>query len=149
MDEPLTQERKLSAAESRQGTDSEASKYLLRQLLAIDTKLAEQCYAYGNISGFRKDSRYPELSACETGLGHATPEGIYGLQRAFRKAGVRYLLVNVGEASDVASSLFMAEFYKAVVRNGCDIHDAFRKARQTVRQRYPDPYYWSGFLLLD
>ena len=89
------------------------------------------------------------LSACETGLGHATPEGIYGLQRAFRKAGVRYLLVNVGEASDVASSLFMAEFYKAVVRNGCDIHDAFRKARQTVRQRYPDPYYWSGFLLLD
>jgi len=43
----------------------------------------------------------------------------------------------------------MAEFYKAVVRNGCDIHDAFRKARQTVRQRYPDPYYWSGFLLLD
>ena len=91
----------------------------------------------------------PNLSACETGLGHATPEGIYGLQRAFRKAGVRYLLVNVGEASDVASSLFMAEFYKAVVRNGCDIPDAFRKARQTVRQRYPDPYYWSGLLLLD
>ena len=46
-------------------------------------------------------------------------------------------------------TLFMAEFYKAVVRNGCDIHDAFRKARQTVRQRYPDPYYWAGFLLLD
>ena len=91
----------------------------------------------------------PNLSACETGLGHATPEGIYGLQRAFRKAGVRYLLVNVGEASDVASSLFMAEFYKAVVRNGCDIHDAFRKARKPVRQRYPDPYYWAGFLLLD
>lgn len=89
----------------------------------------------------------PNLSACETGLGHATPEGIYGLQRAFKKAGVRHIVVNVGEASDVASSLFMAEFYKAVVRNGCDIHDAFRKARQTVRQRYPDPYYWSGFLL--
>lgn len=89
------------------------------------------------------------LSACETGLGHVTPEGIYGLQRAFKKAGVRYLLVNVGEASDVASSLFMAEFYTALARNGYDMHDAFGKARQAVRRRYPDPYYWTGFLLLD
>lgn len=92
------------------------------------------------------------MSACETGLGHATPEGIYGLQRAFRKAGVRYLLVNVGEASDVASSLFMAEFYKAVVRNGCDIHDAFRKARQPygsvirILTTGPDSCFWTDNL---
>ena len=89
------------------------------------------------------------LSACETGLGHVTPEGIYGLQRAFKKAGVRHILVNVGEASDVASSLFMTEFYRAFVRNGYDSHDAFRKAKEKVRKRYPDPYYWAGFLLLD
>lgn len=89
------------------------------------------------------------LSACETGLGHVTPEGIYGLQRAFKKAGVRHILVNVGEASDVASSLFMTEFYRALVRNGYDAHDAFRKAQEKLRKRYPDPYYWAGFLLLD
>ena len=89
------------------------------------------------------------LSACETGLGHVTPEGIYGLQRAFKKAGVRHILVNVGEASDVASSLFMTEFYRALARNDFDIHDAFQKARLAVRKRYPDPFYWAGFLLLD
>lgn len=89
------------------------------------------------------------LSACETGLGHVTPEGIYGLQRAFKKAGVRHILVNVGEASDVASSLFMTEFYRTLVRNDYDIHDAFRKASLAVRKRYPDPFYWAGFLLLD
>ena len=89
------------------------------------------------------------LSACETGLGHVTPEGIYGIQRAFKKAGARHILVNVGEASDVASSLFMAEFYRALVRGGNDIHDAFRKARSSVRKRYPDPFYWAGFMLLD
>mgnify|MGYP004565213631 FL=1 len=89
------------------------------------------------------------LSACETGLGHVTPEGIYGLQRAFKKAGVCHILVNVGEASDVASSLFMTEFYRALVRGGNDMHDAFRKARSAVRKRYPDPYYWAGFMLLD
>lgn len=149
MDEPLTQERKLSAAESRQGTDSEASKDLLRQLLAIDTKLAEQCYAYGNISGFRKDSRYPELvrlrdrsRSCDTGRN-------LWLQRAFKKAGVRHIVVNVGEAGDVASSLFMTEFYKDLISDGNDIHSAFRTARAAVQKRYPDPYYWAGFLLLD
>lgn len=89
------------------------------------------------------------LSACETGLGHVTSEGIYGLQRAFKKAGVRHILVNVGEASDVASSLFMTEFYRALVRDANDIHSAFRTARAVVQKRYPDPYYWSGFLLLD
>lgn len=89
------------------------------------------------------------LSACETGLGHVTPEGIYGLQRALKKAGVRHILVNVGEASDVASSLFMTEFYRTLVRNDYDIHDAFRKAHLAVRKRYPDPFYWAGFLLLD
>ncbi len=89
------------------------------------------------------------LSACETGLGHVTSEGIYGLQRAFKKAGARYLLVNVGEASDVASSLFMTEFYSSLTRNGNNTHDAFRKARLAVRKRYPDPFYWAGFLLLD
>ncbi len=89
------------------------------------------------------------LSACETGLGHVTPEGIYGLQRAFRKAGVRHILVNVGEASDVASSLFMTEFYRALASRGNDMHEAFRKARSAVRKRYPDPYYWAGFMLLD
>lgn len=89
------------------------------------------------------------LSACETGLGHVTPEGIYGLQRAFKKAGVSHIVVNVGEASDVASSLFMTEFYKALISNGNDIRSAFRTARAAVQKRYPDPYYWSGFLLLD
>ena len=82
------------------------------------------------------------MSACETGLGHATSEGIYGLQRAFKKAGVRHIVVNVGEAGDVASSLFMTEFYKDLISDGNDIHSAFRTARAAVQKRYPDPYYW-------
>ncbi len=89
------------------------------------------------------------LSACETGLGHVTPEGIYGLQRAFKKAGVRHILVNVGETSDVASSLFMTEFYRTLARKDFDMHYAFRKAQEKVRKQYPDPYYWAGFMLLD
>lgn len=88
------------------------------------------------------------LSACQTGQGHVTPEGVFGLQRAFKKAGVRYLLVNVGEVSDVASSLFMKEFYSSLRRDG-DVREAFGEAKSAVRKRYPDPFYWAGFLLLD
>lgn len=88
------------------------------------------------------------LSACQTGQGHVTPEGVFGLQRAFKKAGVRYILVNVGEASDVASSLFMKEFYSSLRKTG-DVREAFGDARAAVRERYPDPFYWAGFLLLD
>ena len=73
------------------------------------------------------------MSACETGLGHATSEGIYGLQRAFKKAGVRHIVVNVGEAGDVASSLFMTEFYKDLISDGNDIHSAFRTARAAIQ----------------
>lgn len=40
-------------------------------------------------------------------------------------------------------------FLKALISNGNDIHSAFRTARAAVQKRYPDPYYWSGFLLLD
>ena len=40
------------------------------------------------------------LSACDTGQGQVTPEGVYGLQRAFRKSGVRYILMNLWESGD-------------------------------------------------
>ena len=88
------------------------------------------------------------LSACQTGQGHITPEGVFGLQRAFKKAGVRHILVNIGEASDVASSLFMKEFYSSLKTTG-DAREAFAEAKAAVQRRYPDPFYWAGFLLLD
>lgn len=132
------------------GSESKSSAYrssmnMSGLIMAGGRRLTAADIAAMDLSG----TRLVCLSACETGLGHVTSEGIYGLQRAFKKAGARYLLVNAGEASDVASSLFMTEFYSSLARNGNNVHDAFRKARLAVRKRYPDPFYWAGFLLLD
>ncbi len=89
------------------------------------------------------------LSACDTGQGQTTPEGIYGLQRAFRKSGVRYILMNLWESGDRASSLFMHEFYSALASGHCTVPEAFRRARTTLRTKFPEPFYWAGFILLN
>lgn len=89
------------------------------------------------------------LSACDTGQGQVTPEGVYGLQRAFRKSGVRYILMNLWESGDRASSLFMKKFYSALTSGRCTIPEAFQRARTVLRDKFPEPFYWAGFILLD
>ena len=93
------------------------------------------------------------LSACQTGLGVATPEGLYGLQRAFKKAGVQTLIMALWEVSDVASKDFMIKFYEELVNkeNGWDKRKAFNNAIVHMKNdsRYRDPYYWAGFIMLD
>lgn len=89
------------------------------------------------------------LSACDTGQGQVTPEGVYGLQRAFRKSGVRYILMNLWESGDRASSLFMKEFYSALTSGRCTIPEAFQRARTVLHDKFPEPFYWAGFILLD
>ena len=93
------------------------------------------------------------LSACQTGLGVATPEGLYGLQRAFKKAGVQTMVMTLWEVSDVASKDFMIKFYEELANkeNGWDKRIAFRKAIKYMKNdsNYCDPYYWAGFIILD
>lgn len=76
-------------------------------------------------------------------------EGIYGLQRAFKKAGVKTVIMNIWEASDVATQCFMTNFYKDLVSGSKDRHKAFNYARDEVRKQYSSPFYWAGFVMVD
>lgn len=89
------------------------------------------------------------LASCHSGQGEVTSEGIYGLQRAFKKAGVGSVIMNLWEASDVATKCFMTNFYKDLVSGSRDRHKAFKYAREEVRKKYPSPYYWAGFIMVD
>lgn len=88
------------------------------------------------------------LSACETGLGEITSEGVFGLQRAFKKAGVQTLVMSLWKVHDAATSLMMRTFYKNLL-DGKPKRDAFAMAQQTVKEKYEDPYYWASFIMLD
>lgn len=89
------------------------------------------------------------LSACETGLGEVvSTEGVFGLQRAFKLAGVQTLIMSLWKVPDLATSKLMIEFYNYWI-NGLEVHQAFQKAQQLIKQEYPSPYYWAGFVMLD
>lgn len=89
------------------------------------------------------------LASCHSGQGEVTPEGIYGLQRAFKKAGVGCVIMNLWEASDVATKCFMTNFYEDLVNGSKDRHKAFNYAKNRVREQYSSPYYWAGFVMID
>ena len=91
------------------------------------------------------------LSACQTGQGKATSEGLYGLQRAFKKAGVGTIVMSLWSVSDKTTSEFMTTFYERLAdkKNAWNKRKAFEEAKEIIRQRHPDPYYWAAFVMLD
>lgn len=88
------------------------------------------------------------LSACETALGDISSDGVYGLQRAFKMAGVETIIMSLWDVDDKASALFMSFFYEAWT-SGRTKHDAFVSAQNRLMELYPEPYYWAAFIMLD
>ena len=89
------------------------------------------------------------LSACQTGQGNVTSEGLYGLQRAFKKAGVGTMVMTLWSVSDKVATEFMIKFYEMLAVNDWDKHKAFEQAKSYIRTQHPDPYHWAAFVMLD
>jgi len=89
------------------------------------------------------------LSACETGLGDIKGnEGVYGLQRAFKIAGARHLIMSLWQVPDFQTQELMTTFYLNWLEEKMSIPDAFRAAQAAIRVKYPEPFYWAGFVLV-
>ena len=91
------------------------------------------------------------LSACQTGQGKATSEGLYGLQRAFKKAGVGTIVMSLWSVSDKITSEFMTTFYErlADTHNAWNKRKAFEEAKEIIRKKHPAPFHWAAFVMLD
>lgn len=93
------------------------------------------------------------LSACQTAQGDISSEGVFGLQRGFKKAGAQSILMSLWKVDDEATCLLMTEFYKHWISEGKTKHDALELAKQTVRSHkekgWDAPKYWAAFILLD
>lgn len=90
------------------------------------------------------------LSACETALGNVKSEGVYGLQRAFKLAGVNSLIMSLWKVDDDATQILMTSFYQNYL-NGMSKREALLTAQNKVRNTpgFEDPYNWAAFILLD
>lgn len=89
------------------------------------------------------------LSACETGLGKLGEDGVYGLQRGFKNAGVRTLLMSLNDVYDAATAQLMISFYRHLL-DGSPAHEALALAQQDlISSGYFAPEYWTPFILLD
>lgn len=100
------------------------------------------------------------LSACETGLGDIQGnEGVYGLQRAFKIAGAKYLIMSLWQVPDRETMEFMTTFYKNWLPSDAEalagkeekmsIPDAFRKTQGEMRDRFDDVFSWGAFVLVE
>ena len=73
------------------------------------------------------------LSACQTGLGHLTEDGVYGIQRGLKLAGANAMILTLWSVNDYSSSILLRFFYQELEKQPVkDIHTAFLKARQQL-----------------
>ena len=88
------------------------------------------------------------LSACQTGLGDVTSDGVFGLQRGFKKAGAQTIVMSLWSVSDEATKDLMTEFYNNMMA-GKSKREAFVLSQTKLRQKYPDPQKWAAFIMVD
>ncbi len=88
------------------------------------------------------------LSACDTGRGRITGDGVIGLSRSFIAAGTPSVIVSLWQVPDGSSTAsLMLEFYRQLEHNP-DKASALRQAMLNTMKTYPDPRDWAGFFLI-
>ena len=87
------------------------------------------------------------LSACDTGRGDITSDGVLGLSRALIAAGAPSAIVSLWAVPDAPTASLMTEFY-AQLQKQDDKAQALRQAMLVTLERYPDPRDWAAFLLI-
>ncbi len=88
------------------------------------------------------------LSGCRTGLGSISGEGVYGLQRGFKRAGVKTIIMSLYDVRDDAAEQFVTCFFKNFAKNN-DKHKSFDQSIDKIRRLYPDFNVWGAFVMID
>jgi CHAT domain-containing protein/tetratricopeptide (TPR) repeat protein len=87
------------------------------------------------------------LSACDTGRGQITGDGVVGLSRALISAGVPSVVVSLWSVPDALTANLMTEFYRQLETQP-DKAQALRQAMLITMQQHPDPRDWAAFSLI-
>jgi CHAT domain-containing protein/tetratricopeptide (TPR) repeat protein len=117
-----------------------------------------------DIYGLNLNADLVFLSACRSGMGKVTGDGVLGLTRAFLYAGTRSVVATLWDVADEPTAKLVASFYKNVSQNP-DKAQALRSAQlsvlrqlragklQVATRRGPltlpeNPIFWASFVLI-
>jgi CHAT domain-containing protein/predicted DNA-binding protein YlxM (UPF0122 family) len=87
------------------------------------------------------------LSACNTGRGRISGDGVLGLSRSFIAAGVSSIVVSLWFVPDAPTADLMTEFYRQLQQNS-DKAVALRQAMLVTMRQHPQPSNWAAFTLI-
>jgi CHAT domain-containing protein len=87
------------------------------------------------------------LSACDTGRGDITGDGVVGLSRSFIASGVPSVVVSLWAVDDDSTAVLMQHFYR-YLKMYPHKAKALRQAMLKTRQQYPNPVDWAAFTLI-
>ncbi len=87
------------------------------------------------------------LSACKTGRGDITGDGVIGLSRSLLSAGAASAIVSLWDVPDDTTKSLMIAFYKNLQINN-DKAQALRQAMLDTMKKYPIPTDWAAFTLM-
>ncbi|BAZ08342.1 TPR repeat-containing protein [Calothrix sp. NIES-4071] len=99
------------------------------------------------IINLRLNAELVVLSACRTGEGRISGDGVIGLSRSFISAGVESVIVSLWNVRDVQTAKLMKSFYQALDKNP-NKASALRQAMLTTMKQDTEPLYWAGFTLI-
>lgn len=94
------------------------------------------------------------LSACDSGLGHVTAEGVLGLSRSFLAVGAAAVVVSLWRIPDASTGRLMDDFYRLLgatagrplpVVSSIDVARALRSAMLAAIERGEERSAWAAF----
>jgi CHAT domain-containing protein len=99
-----------------------------------------------HIAALALQAKIVVMSACNTGQGRLSADGILGLVRAFLTAGAECVVASLWAVSDLSTQELMVEFYEHLLR-GLPVGSALRQAMLTLKadERHAYPLYWAAF----
>lgn len=87
------------------------------------------------------------LSACDTGKGKITGDGVVGLSRSLIAAGAPSIIVSLWSVPDAPTATLMENFYLNLQQKS-DKAQALRQAMLNTMKQHPNPKDWAAFTLI-
>lgn len=117
-------------------------------VLAGGKTTADSLLTSSEIADLNLQAELVVLSACSTGKGDITGDGVIGLSRSLFLAGVPSVVVSLWDVDDAATSTLMTAFYRHWQSGQMDKAQALRQAMLETRKTYRDPHLWAAFNLV-